>query len=252
MKRLALLFLACGCLHVPAYAQDTYVGALLTGDVVRFSGPDDARLPEFPGGEAIGFALRLGTRIGTAWGVEAEFSRPAEIRHEGVPQVVPLPAPGDLTFTAPDGTLVTVPRPDTLIFPPPSYRVRTAYRDMTVSAGLWARQDLSARFALVYTGGVGFHRTEREAEFLFDPIRFADSLLTPAVIGGIPIIPRAPIGFGPAAYKAASTEYTTRPFAGLEARIAMTERVDLVPGIRVHGLAGGLLLRPSVGLIWAF
>ena len=250
MKRLALLFLACGGLHVPAYAQDTYVGASLTADVVRFSGPDDARPPELSGGEAIGFALRLGTRVGTAWGVEAEFSRPAEIRHEGDLGVVPLPGVGEFTFTAPDGTVTVVP--DSLILPPRSYRVRTAYRDVTLSAGIWARQDLSTRFALVYTGGIGFHRTEREAEFRFDPIRFSDSLFTSGVIGGIPIIPRAPINFGPAVYEAVSTQYTARPFAGVEARISMTERIDLVPGIRLHGLAGGLLVRPSVGLNWEF
>jgi hypothetical protein len=52
------------------------------------------------------------------------------------------------------------------------------------------------------------------------------------------------------------TEYGVGPVAGIEARIRMTEHVRLVPGVRIHGLGGpiseGWLVRPSVGLSWAF
>jgi hypothetical protein len=38
----------------------------------------------------------------------------------------------------------------------------------------------------------------------------------------------------------------------MEARIGLTSRLRLVPGIRVQGLGDGWLLRPYVGLGWFF
>ena len=241
-----VLVVVCGFVHVPAFAQGTYVGAALTGDIVRFSAAEEARLPEFSGGEAIGFALRLGTRLGPAWGVEAEFARAAEIRREGSPQVIPLralDAPTIITGSNP----LTIPRVDPVIFPPINYRVRTAYRDVTFSAAIWARQDFSGRFALVYSGGVGFHRTEREVEFMFDPVPF------PRLAGtSLSFVNSAVVAVPSGIYGSDTVTYTARPFAGIDARVRMTERLDLVPAIRLHGLSGGLLLRPSVGLNWLF
>lgn len=236
---------ALGSMATPVAAQDTYVSVSLIGDVVRFSGSETAGLAEIlPGGEALGFALRVGTRLGAAWGVEAEFARPAEIESEGAPGMVPLES-GSFTFSdttrgivTPGGD-VTVSGPGSLIFPPISYRVRTAYRDLLFSAGAWARQDLSARVALVYSGGVGFHRAEHEVAFTFEPIGVFPT------IAGIPIFPRAPM-------VTETRTYSTRPFAGFEARVRMTDRLELVPGIRVHGLNGGILVRPSVGVGWIF
>ena len=227
----------------PASGQDASVSASLIGDIVRFGGSETAGLPDFsPGGEALGFALRVGTRLGPAWGVEAELARPGEIESDGRPDVIPLRAGG---FTWEDAAArirtdgFTVPGIETLIFPPISYRVRTAYRDLTVSAGAWARQDLSARLALVYSGGVGFHRTERKLELSFDPIR-----VIPPMPGGTAIVPGAMV--------TKTTTYSARPFAGIEARVGMTERLELVTGLRVHGLDGGVLVRPSIGLGWTF
>src|SRR5688572_31454070 len=42
------------------------------------------------GGEAIGFALRAGTRLGAVWGVEVEFARPSSIEDDNERGVVPL------------------------------------------------------------------------------------------------------------------------------------------------------------------
>lgn len=235
--------LVCGAR--PALAQDTYVNASLTGDVVRLSASESAGQPGFSGGEAIGFALRAGTRLGTAWGVEAEFARPAEIEHEWSPDVIPLPA-RVLTFTGQDGTAISTPDLTSLIFPPRSYRFRTAYRDTTLSAAVWTRQDFSARFALVYIGGIGFHRAEQDSEITIDPFPF------PVSIPGVPIVPRGPLLTEAATYRSKATIYSARPFAGIEARLRMTDRVELVPGVRVHGLDGGILVRPSVGLGWRF
>jgi len=49
-----------------------------------------------------------------------------------------------------------------------------------------------------------------------------------------------------------SVVYSARPMAGFEARIGLTDHVQLVPGVRMHGIQGGWLIRPSVGLSWKF
>jgi hypothetical protein len=46
--------------------------------------------------------------------------------------------------------------------------------------------------------------------------------------------------------------YRAGPVAGVEARIWLTDQVQLVPGVRLHGLDGGWLVRSSVGLGWTF
>ena len=105
-----------------------------------------------------------------------------------------------------------------------------------MSAAVWARQDLSARLALVYLGGVAFHRAELEQSAAFD---------------GVPILRGLPVALpSPAITK--GIVYSARPVAGMEARIGMGERLELVPGVRVHGLNGGVAVRPSVGLGWRF
>src|SRR5688500_5865962 len=87
----SILTLAVISAAMPAFAQSTYVSASVTGDIVRFSGSEVAGINGTPGsGEAIGFALRVGTPLGTAWGVEAEFARPSEITTESRPDVIPL------------------------------------------------------------------------------------------------------------------------------------------------------------------
>lgn len=226
----------------PAFAQGTYVSASLTADVVRFSHSESEGAPEFPrDGEAIGFSLRVGTPVGSSWGVEAEFARPAEIESDGVPG--PYPMPAWLSYTT-DGVTTVTPEPVTRsgmyeIFPAFSYRVRTSERTTTWSAALWARQTLTARMALVYSGGLGFHRSDRETAFTFTPV------------SPLPGRPGIPIVMPTPSITRVIT-YSARPFAGIDARIAMTDHVELVPGLRVHGLDGGVLLRPSVGLAWMF
>src|SRR5215510_15239726 len=74
-----------------AYAQGAYVSASLTGDVVRQNRVESAGFNQPTGGEAIGFALRVGSEIGTRWGVELEYARPQEIENEFSPGIVPLP-----------------------------------------------------------------------------------------------------------------------------------------------------------------
>jgi len=235
-----LLWLASA---LPARAQGAYVGASLTGDLTRYSGSQSEGVPDMSrGGEAIGFALRVGTPLGSMWGVEAEFARPAEIETEWTPGFVPLSQTSGVWSSIGDYPVSGVYPVDfdiitRQIYSPAIYRVQTRQRNTTLSTGLWARQDLSARVSLTYLGGAGFGRTETETEYhvqAFSGYRFdASSLL------------RAPSSIRTIAYG-------VRPFVGIESRIAMTDHLQLVPGMRLHALEGGWLLRPSVGLAWAF
>jgi hypothetical protein len=230
---LALLML--GALSTSVRAQGAYVSASLIGDVVRnthseLSGTSDASR----GGEAIGFALRVGTEVASIWGVEVEFARPSAIESEWSPDVIPLADPG-LPIATPGGTLFPDPG---LVFPIFRYQIRTTQRYTTLSTMVWARQDLSERVSLAYLGGVSFQRTTQEIEFEFQPF--------PTPLPGVP---------SPTIYPPPTTEsvtYRAGPVAGVEARIGLTDQVQFVPGIRLHGLDGGWLVRSSVGLGWVF
>ena len=102
---------------------------------------------------------------------------------------------------------------------------------------LFARHDLSERVSLAYLGGVSFQRTTQEIEFEFQPVAALPPGLT-----------------FPTIYPLATETVTYRagPVAGVEARIWLTDQVHLVPGVRLHGLDGGWLVRSSVGLGWSF
>lgn len=218
----------------PSLAQGPFVGGALTGDLVRFSRSESEGGRDLTdGGEALGFALRAGTPLGAGWGVDVEFARPGTIDREAGPDVIPLPFRDPRVLAGTGG--LTVSDLGLLIYPPIPFIDRASQRTTTFSAGLWARQALSARAALVYSGGIGFHRTWREHEFGYGIERLANAPL---------ILPRR--------LRTETTVYSTRPYAGIEARLKMTDRLELVPGVRLHGLEDGLLVRPAVGLAWTF
>jgi hypothetical protein len=89
----------------------------------------------------------------------------------------------------------------------------------------------------VYLGGIGFHRTEQDVDY-----EFGGGRLSPVPIGIVPV----------PSYTLESVTYSVHPMVGLEARIGMSDHLDLVPGVRLHGVTGGWLLRPAVGLAWTF
>jgi hypothetical protein len=211
-----------------AFAQTTYVGADLVGDVLRSTHSESSFGRDVPaGGEAIGFALRVGTPLGSRWGVELAFTRPGEIETE-FSGAIPLASSAELVALASRGS-------GTLVFPSPlPYRLQAAQRHSTLSTTVWFNQSLSSKISLVYLAGMGFYRSTYESESRFE--------ILPA---GITL----PIGF-PALTK--TITYGVRPLAGFEARIKLTDQVDLVPGIRLHGLESAWLLRPAVGLAWSF
>ena len=225
-----------GVLAPPAFAQGAYVGAFLVGEIVRLD-QYDSRAEDSGNGESLGFALRLGSAIGAKWGVEAEFVRPGEITSHQVPQIFPA----TLEFTAVQG-IPGLPNQglyDPLIFPPISYEFRSTQRRSTLSTSLWVRQEISSRVSMVYLGGVAFGRTSTEVEISYT---FGRSTILPTILPLPPIPPLIN----------ESISYDVQPMVGVEGRIRLAGKVDLVPGLRLHGAQGGWLIRPAVGLSWNF
>jgi hypothetical protein len=215
----------------PASAQSTYVSAAIAGDVLRSThsetvlGSDISR-----GGEAFGFALRVGTPLGSRWGVELEFARGGEIETDFTASI-PLASRVDaITWSS----LVPGSPMTQLLSRPVSYSLRSAQRHNTLSTTVWMNQELSQRVSLVYLAGMGFYRSTSESEARF-------GILPPEL--SIP-------GLLPTLLKTVS--YGVRPLVGFEARIDLTEHVELVPGVRLHGLDNAWLVRPAVGLAWNF
>ena len=207
-----------------AFAQGPYVGASIFADIVR-TNHTESGFDSVGGGEAVGFALKVGAPIGANWGVELEFARPSAIR-----------TAEDLVFPA----LPAVLSPEQLaalagvapsIFPPPFFPVPIAFetrdRHTSLSAVLWATQRLSDRVSLVYLGGVAFNRFEREYGYAF------------AV---------APTLFS----RSRTTLYGTKPVVGFESWIGLTDRLTLMPGVRLQGVHDGWSVRPAVGIGWSF
>jgi hypothetical protein len=221
-----------GVLAPPAFAQGAYVGAFLVGEIVRLD-QYDSRAEDSGNGESLGFALRLGSPIGAKWGVELEFVRPGEITSNEVPQI--FPAIYELTAGPVIPGLPNQGLYDPVIFPPISYEFRSTQRRSTLSTSLWVRQEISPRVSMVYLGGVAFGRTSNEIEITY-------TIGRPTIL---PIVPIPPL-------INESTSYDVQPMVGVEGRIRMGGKVDLVPGLRLHGAQGGWLIRPAVGLSWNF
>jgi hypothetical protein len=238
--RFSLCAAAVALASSSSYAQGTYVSASVFGDFVRASHVDDAGLLEPAGsGEAVGVALRAGTPLGGTWGVEVEYARPGEIENDAMPRALPL-VQQSFTFTNlgdPGGVSPRLPE----IFAPTilPYSIRTSARHTTLSTALWLQQQFTARFAMVYLGGLAFSRSEHEYEYQFTFPR----LLPPVPGLSLP---------GPSSYRSESVAYGVRPLVGVESRIGMTEHAHLSAGVRLQASSGVWLIRPSIGLGWVF
>jgi hypothetical protein len=192
-----------------AFAQSAYVGVDLVGDVLRSTHSESSLGLDVPsGGEAIGFGLRIGTPLGSHWGIELAFTRPGEIETE-FSGAIPLASSAEIltTIARAAGNLTA-----TQLFPSPlPYRLRATQRHSTLSTTVWFNQTLSSKVSLVYLGGMGFYRNTYESESRFD-------ILPAGII--------SPIVF-PSLTK--TVTYGVRPLAGFEARVHLTDHVDLVP-----------------------
>jgi hypothetical protein len=216
---------ALGCLLVflmgiSASAQSPYAGGSVVFDIVRLSGSrnfDTSR-----DGESLGGAVRVGTSLGEGWGVDLEFARTGDI--ESQPDVHILD----------DAFPVITPNP--AIFPPPEINTRRQSSILTTT--LWGGHEAGERLDLVYLGGVAFTRTE--SHLRIDIPGFP----IPLPIGGVTrpaqVIEQEAVSYG------------TGVAVGLDGRIRMTERLRLVPGVRLLGVPGGWVVRPALGVHWMF
>jgi hypothetical protein len=226
---------------LPAFAQGPYVSASVVGDIARFNHGTSPGAPDAQGGdEAIGFGLRLGVPVGSSWGVEAELTRPSEITNE-LSNIGPSLTggggylmPNSSVSLSPTGRLDVSSLSVVGELPVLSYQLLSRMRTTTFSTTAWARQELTSRISLVYLGGLSFQRITSMFE-----LRFASTRAVPGFVL-------------PPAQRSESILYGVRPTVGVEARIGLTEHVELVPGIRLAGLDNGWLVRPAVGLGWVF
>ena len=212
----------------PARAQNAYVGASLMGEIVRTSHSESGVFDSATGsGEAVGFALRVGTALGSNWGVELEYARPSVIknRRDSVYPLsaLPLTAEQQAALFAPVGGSPTIYPP---IYPIP-LELETRDRHSTVSALVWANQNISDRASLVYLGGVAFNRFDREYGYGFD---------VPVILLGT----------------SRTIRYSAHPIVGFESWIGLTDQVTLMPGVRLLGVDGGWSIRPAIGIGWSF
>jgi len=214
-------------------AQTPYVGASAVADIARFG---SYGVGDSAGGEGFGGAIRVGTAVSDRWGIDLEFTRPGEIEQEnpfsilaGIQTVFTDLAPGLVPL--PTGMPIDLGRIGAS-FPAP-FSSTTTYRYSTVTVMPYLRQSLGSRADIVYLGGLAFVRTGSRMSF------------------GGGIRPLGGIGF-----EQSFVTYSAAPAVGLDVRVAMTERLRLVPGLRVlvvdESGRSGWLTRPSVGLQWTF
>lgn len=211
------LLLIAPSLAQQSFAQEPYVGAALVGNIVRSSGLGED-------GETPGWSLRVGTPIGERWGIDAEFVYPGAV--ESTASRGPIPTGiGFIGFP-----------PDSRSLLPPSYEESRSSRHSTFSASGWVSQRAGDRIELMYLGGVVFALFERTLQ-----VRYPELPVFP----GLPPIQLPDID-------TSTRSYGVGPLVGMDARIRMTDHLQLVPGVRLAGFGGLLIVRPAVGLHWVF
>ena len=222
-------------------AQTTYVGASAVADIARFS---SAGIEDSSGGEAFGWAVRVGTAVTDRWGIDLEFTRPGEIEQENSFNILAGGAQTVFTGLAPSlipispGMPIDIGRIGAALSLPFSPVTTQRYSTLTVMP--YIRQSLGSRADIVYLGGLAFVRTSSELSFG----------------GGFGSIGGIRPGGGLTRFEQSFVTYGAAPAVGLDVRVSMTDHLRLVPGLRLlvvdEGGRSGWLTRPSVGLQWTF
>lgn len=222
-------------------AQTTYVGASAVADIARFS---SAGIADSSGGEAFGWALRVGTAVTDRWGIDLEFTRPGAIEQENPFNILAGRAQTIFTDFAPSlipispGMPIDIGRLSGSLSLPFSATTTQRYSTLTVMP--YIRQSLGSRADLVYLGGLAFVRTSSELSFS----------------GGFGSIGGIRPGGGIPRFEQEIVTYGAAPAVGVDAHVSMTEHLRLVPGLRLlvvdEGGRSGWLTRPSIGLQWTF
>lgn len=216
---------------VPAAAQSTMVTASLNGDITRFSKIETDGLSignvftdATHDGEALGFTIGVARKIGERWGVAFEFGRTGEIENSET--------------TAFDTGLLAQLLPPAF-FPPIfdlSFESRTELQLTTYGALLWAQHSAGDRVEISYTGGLALVSSESARDFSIGDDRLLAFWTLPTGLR--------------------TTEYRTAPVVGADVAFTITDHAAVTGGIRVFVVevagADGWLIRPGVGLRWAF
>jgi hypothetical protein len=167
------------------------------------------------------------------FGVELEVSRAGEIgnmsRSGG-----PLPLAGALPIFLP--------------------QIESRTRITTVSTTASIRQQVADTVALVYLGGVVFHRTDSRIDY-----RGLRALPALGGVGGgfttfgdFAFDGVTPVGVVLPSTRVESVQYGAGPVVGFEAHIGYGEHFLIVPSIRMHSLPASWLLRPGIAAGWTF
>lgn len=233
----------CVLVAAPAAAQSTFLGVSVVGDIARFGRTELDGAPRIlidpeplADGDAFGFAISAGRRLGSRWGVELEFARPGRIEREAPARLAPQPlAP------AIPSEIILVPIPDIFPLPPLVIARRIDQRHTTLTPALFFDQELGDRVVLSYSAGPSFSRVESRRSV-------SASLARP-----LPV----PIGLPSVVLPdTAVVEYGVGPMAGIAAAVSLWEHVAIVGGVRLHGISiaghGGWLIRPHAGARWRF
>jgi hypothetical protein len=119
-----------------ASAQSAYVAGDVGADVTRLSHTDSTSAATPSGSEVFSWDLRVGTAIGSTWGVELGYVQSSRERRNQ-PFAVPLAGP----------TIVL----------PPNFSIEARHRRSSFDSVAWVRQHAAA-VDMVYLGGLSFLR----------------------------------------------------------------------------------------------
>jgi opacity protein-like surface antigen len=222
-----VMALLAGPVAAQSAGERGYVAGAVFLDAHRVSGPDDDVSILYGGGvgsgETVGGAVRAGLALGERWGVEAEVAMPAtleeDLRYDILLPYLTSLGNGSSVFLGQTSLPLTQ---------------RIERQAITTSALLWFRRPMGDRVSLMVLGGVGFTRL-KEGRALVLP--FANSL--PALVAPARIV-----------------SYDVGPVVGVEVPVRLTDRLDVVGGVRLHAfdtdVSSGWLVRPSAGVRWRF
>ena len=232
----SVFFLAFVCIATsPVSAQTVYVAGAVGADISLASGQESFGFSTpMGGGEALSGAARLGTVLNDRFGVELEVSRAGETRNMSR-SGGPRPLAGALPIFLP--------------------QIESRTRITTVSTTASIRQQAGDTVALVYLGGIVFHRTDSRVDYrgLRALPALGGSTLGPGfAFGDFAFDGVTPVGVVLPSTRVESVRYGAGPVVGFEAHLGYGEHFLIVPSIRMHSLPASWLLRPGIAAGWKF
>jgi hypothetical protein len=196
------------------------------------------------GGTAATLAVRAGIALGQRWGAEVEFARAFTIEHSETSEGTIL-ASGTQVNVPP--VLVGIPGFD--VIPPirfaPTLRTETEQQLSSVNALAWVSYAVSSRIDLVLAAGAAFNRSTVEQRVRIE------SITLPGFPAGLPGFP-AGVPLDLFTRSTRVVNYDVGPVVGVETRIALGDRLRVVPALRMSTAYSGWSVRPTAGIIWMF